>query len=455
MTVTLAEAPAAGAVLGKGRRPTDARKAGLRLGFVLIALAALGLYWLSALVLQARGKVNLFGADRVLYAKLAGSNVTERIGRDYALDRITRFHPLTTGMAVAWMKALNPLTQWITPRQLLKGLFAAIGAIGVWAAMWAFAAVVPRGQAMLWGAVYATSLGVWYFSSIEESKIVSATLTALYIAAYLHLRRRWTLPGAALLTAILLLACLNEIIAGFLVVIPLVDTLMTRGQSLDQSLHRSLHRRLPHGRWIALHALTALAALMFLELVVNRHIVGTTTAGPGGGLEGASHLAMLVHYVTRHDFGPAALHAFLVNWLCFSVAAPTSFTTLAPAEWPLYTAYFEPALANYFSSPVSAGLIVLLGVIVAACVLPKRQAEGGSGVAAILAALLAYAFLRGLFWFVVNPFECILFSPAATLAHLLLIGIPFAASSLPAKQGVIAAFALLLFITNGTFIIGR
>ena len=75
--------------------------------------------------------------------------------------------------------------------------------------------------------------------------------------------------------------------------------------------------------------------------------------------------------------------------------------------------------------------------------------------AGVLAALLAYAFLRGLFWFVVNPFECVLFSPPATLAHLLLIGMPFAASRLPAKQGILAAFALLLFITNGTFVIGR
>jgi hypothetical protein len=301
---------------------------------------------------------------------------------------------------------------------------------------------------MLWGAIYATSLGVWYFASIEESKIVAATLTALYIAVYLHLRKRWTLSGAALLTAILLLACLNEIIAGFLVIIPAVDTLLTRGRSLRQSLR--------HGRWIALHALTIPAAFAFLELVVNRHLVEATVGAPGSELEGTSHLGMLLYYITRNDFGLSTLYAFLVNWLFFSVAAP-DFTSLAPPEWPQYKAYFAPAVTNYFASPVSAGVVALFGVMVVASLLPKRGAlaESGSGLAAILAALLAYAFLRGLFWFVVNPFEIVLFSPPATLAHLLLIGIPFAASRLPAKQAILAAFALLLFVTNGTFIIGR
>ena len=449
MTVTLARAPAAGEVLGGGRNAAGARRASLRVGFVLVALAAFGLYWLSALVLQARGKVNLFGTDRVLYATLVRSNVTEQIGKDYAVDRITRFHPLTTGLAVAWMKALGPLTQWMAPRQLLSGMFAAVGAIGVWAAMCAFAAVVPRRQAMLWGAVYASSLSVWYFSSIEESKIVAATLTALYIAAWLHLRKRWTPPGAGLLTAILLLACLNEIIAGFLVVLPAVDALMTRGRGLCQ--------RVRNGRWIAVHALVVPAVLIFLEIVVNRHLVGVTTAGPGSELEGASHFAMLVHYVTRHDFGWSTLYAFLLNWVFFSVAAPTHFTTLAPPEWPAYTGYFEPTVANYLASPVSAGVVALFAVMAAASLVRKRGAlaEPGTGLAAVLAALLAYAVLRGAFWFAVNPFECLLFSSPATLAHLLLIAIPFAASRLPAKQGILAAFALLLFVTNGTFIIGR
>jgi hypothetical protein len=36
-----------------------------------------------------------------------------------------------------------------------------------------------------------------------------------------------------------------------------------------------------------------------------------------------------------------------------------------------------------------------------------------------------------------------------------LIGIPFATSSFPAKRALLAAVALLLFITSGTFIVSQ
>src|SRR5262249_22218387 len=212
---------------------------------VLLPVAAFGLYWLSALVLAAREDTFLFGADTILYMELAKGNVIERLGSFYAFDRITRFHPLTTALAVAWMKALSPLTQWITPQQLLKAMFSTVGAIGVGAAAAAFAAVVPRRQAQLWSAIYGASLSVWYFASIEESKIVTATLAAVYIAAYLRLRQDWTVRGAVTLTGILLLACLNEIIAAFLVAIPVADALAQRGRRLRDNLR--------HGRWIAWH----------------------------------------------------------------------------------------------------------------------------------------------------------------------------------------------------------
>src|SRR5262249_35555490 len=148
---------------------------------------------------------------------------------NFHLDRVTRFHPATTVLALAWMKLLHPLTAWVSPPQLLRAMSAAVGAVGVSAAMAAFAAFVPRRQVALWGIIYAVSLDVWFFASIEESKIVTATLAALYVVAYLRLRARWTTRGAALLTSILLIACLNEIVAAFLVAIPVVDTLIRRG----------------------------------------------------------------------------------------------------------------------------------------------------------------------------------------------------------------------------------
>jgi hypothetical protein len=372
-------------------------------------------------------------------------NILEEIGNRFWLDRAVRFHPLTVAMAVAWMKVLSPLTHWITPQQLLKAMFAAVGAVGVWAAMSAFAAVVPRRHVALWGSIYASSLGVWYFSSIEESKIVTTTLTALYIAAYLQLRKNWTMRGAVLLTAILLAACLNEIVAAFLVVIPAVDTLVRRGWDLRQ------------GRWIGLHGLVAPMALVFLEGVVNGH---WASAGgrppPEEGIsdfaaEGASHLSMLLFYVARNDYSADKLYAFLANWLFFNMAAPTPYAREVVPLWP-NDRYFEPILTNYFSSPAPAALVALFVVILIACVLSRYRAKSAG--AGMLLAFGTYTLLRGMFFFIVNPEECLLFSSGVTLAHVLLIAIPFAASPLPGKGWLLAAMAFLLLITNGTFILG-
>ena len=401
--------------------------------FVLIALAAFALYWVSALVLQDRARTTHFGADAHLYARLVDGSVD---------DRVTRFHPVTTAMAAVWMKVLGPLSPWIAPQTLLKAMFAAAGALGVWAALWAFAAVVPRRYVVPLGAIYATSLGVWYFSSIEESKIVSTTLAGLYIAAYLRLRTSWTLRGALLLTAILLIASLNEVIAGFLVAIPAVDTLVQRGWDA-----------LRQGRWIVWHALAAPLALLFLEGVVNGHLVS-----PGSNAEGASHLSMFIFYVMRNDFSAETIYEFVAKWLFFNMAAPSSDATFYPGLPGTVAGDFELSLANYFSSLPSIALVALFGLMLAAVAWPRGSEHGAAGVpaaAGLLLALGAFALVRAVFFLVFNPGECLLFSSGTTLTHMLLIGIPFAASRFPAKQGILGASAALLLIVNGSFMIGR
>ena len=203
-------------VTGSHARPASQIGAPVRstsrpVSFPLVAGAAFALYFISALVLQARNGTTYFGADTGLYAVLASGDV---------IDRVARFHPTTIAMASVWMKIFNPLTLWVAPALLLKAMFAAIGAVGVWAAMSAFAEVVPRRYVALFGIIYAVSFGVWYFSSIEESKIVTASLSALYIASYLQLRKNGLHSRVVLLTAILILTCLNEIVSCFLLVIP-------------------------------------------------------------------------------------------------------------------------------------------------------------------------------------------------------------------------------------------
>ncbi|HEY7551632.1 MAG TPA: hypothetical protein VH913_19200 [Hyphomicrobiaceae bacterium] len=421
-------AAAAAVAAPKGRIALLAARAARDADFVLVPLAAFAVYWLSSLLIEAANATILFGSDSPLYAWLVKGEM---------VDRVTRFHPVTVVLELAWMKLLAPVTLWITPQNVLKALFAATGAAGTWAAMRAFAAVVPRRQVALWGAIYAASFGVWFFSSIEESKIVTATLSALYIALYLDLRQNRTPRGTALLTLVLLLGCFNEIVAGFLVAIPLVDTLLRCGWD-----RRAF-------RWVAVHALTPPAALAFLELVVNGHVVAGT-ADP----EGASHFSMLFYYAAANKLDAWTVHYFLANWLFYNLAAPTYYASHVFPNWP-QNKYFDPELINYFSSPVSAALVVLFAVILLACLLRRCRAASLRGSGSILLALLAYAVLRGAFFFAVYPYESLLFSSSVTLAHLLLIAIPFSASRFPAKQRLLGVVAILLIVTNGTFIVSQ
>jgi hypothetical protein len=416
--------PFAGAALRYARnlaRPDATR--------VLLVLGAFGLYWLSAIILQSRGGATHFGADTYLYALLADGIVH---------DRVARFHPVTTTLAVVWQKLLSPLTPWVAPLTLLKGLFALVGAIGVWAATAAAAEVVPRRQATLFGAVYATSLSIWYFSSIEESKIVSATLVALYIVAYLRLRQSWNLRGAVLLTAILLVACLNEIVAGFLVLIPAVDALVRRGW------------RLRGNWWIGWHALAAPLALVFLEVVVNGRLVRA-----GADPEGASHVSMLLYYVMQNQYSIENFVEFAARWLLYSVAAPSIDATYAAGT--NYSGDFgrDVTPLSYFASPVTTAVVLVMGLILSASFMPRYRSAGLGDLTGVPQALLAYCGLRAAFFFFVYPGECLLFSSSTTLAHILLVAIPFAASHYPWKKSLLAVLAALLLVANGSFIIGE
>jgi hypothetical protein len=395
----------------------------------LVTLAVFALYWLSAIILQARNGTTHFGADAHLYSLLADGT---------AVDRITRFHPLTTAMAALWMKAMSPLTAWLTPHQILKGMFAAAGAAGVWGAMAAFAEVSPRRLVPWLGIIYALSLGVWYFSSIEESKIVTTTLAAFYIATYLRLRTRWSTRGAVQLTVILLLACVNEIVAAFLVALPAVDSLVRYGWNLRCS------------RWIAVHALAAPAALLFLEGVVNGHLVAA-----GTDPEGASHISMLIYYFTRNDFSLNGIYAFAIRWLFFNIAAPGLFANDGFDPEEHYAGDFEPALSGYLASPVSVALVGLLAAILAVILLPRYRGASLYGMRGVLLGLLAYASLRCAFFYLVEADECLLFSSGVTLPHMLIVAMPFVASRFPWKQPLLICFAALLFIVNATFIVGQ
>jgi hypothetical protein len=402
---------------------------------LIIVAAAFTLYWTSSFILEANRATTRFGADTWFYTEIAKGNALARIGESQLLDRVFRFHPVTLILGATWMKLFGWLDLWITPQAILRALFAFAGAIGVWAAMSAFAAVMPRRHVAFWGVIYAVSLGTWYFASIEESKIVSASLVAAYIAIYLHLRTEWTTARAIALTIVLLLACLNEIVAGFLILVPAVDTLMKHGFNIRA------------GRWVAAHALSGPLALAILEWVA-RGRSGAANALP----ENANHLSMLFWYIAQNDYSFASAYAFLMRWFFFNIAAPEPrihFVNLPKR----YGGDFLPDPAVYFSSPAPAAAIILFAVLLVVIFLSRFRPSISRGMAAIMLALAAYALARCLFFFIFLPAECMLYSPSVTLAHLLLIAIPFSASNFPRRRVLLALFATALFLANGAFMI--
>lgn len=391
-----------------------------------LVLAASGFFWMASFILLSHNKASSFGADSTLYTSIAYGDIQ---------DRLVRFHPVTVALAFDWMKLVSPAASWVEPRHLMTLLFAAVGGLGVWAALSAFRATVPARYVLLCGLVYACSLGTWYFSAIAESKIVTASLATIYIALYLQLRDKWTAPLAWALTGVLAIACLNEIVSAFLIVIPAVDTLLRRG--LDRQA----------GRSIALHALAVPMAFFILDVTIN----GRLPHDPGN-TESGSLFKMFWFYAGINDHSVSSLYSFLLNWFFFNIAAPTPNANAAVPLWPNFHGYFQPSFANYFTSLTSAAAVVLFGVMVFVCVAPAWRPERQTRFGLAL-PLIAYTALRGGFFFIFNPAEAMLFSAAVTLPHLMIVLVPFAASKFPAKMPVLAGFALLLFLTNLRFMV--
>lgn len=391
---------------------------------ISVALVAFTVYWLSAVVLEMRGGRSHFGADSAHYGYLA---------QELVHHRAARFHPTTIVLALGWMKLFAPLTTWLGAGLILQAFFAAVGAIGFWASALVFSKLLPRGYALLATLLYGSSLSIWYFSGIPESKIVTATLSVLYIAAYIRFRDQLTPKGMVVLTVILAIACLNEIVSCFLLVIPLIDVVQRYG--IDW---RRLWRLVPH-------ALVVPVAWLFLEIAVNGWIIPESTFQ-----EGQSHFNMLLYYLAKNDYSLASLYAFALNWVLFNIAAPTQSAPL----WPQMGGYFEPSLAGYLGTPYSAALIALLGALVIASVLPRYRGKSFAGASGLLLPFAAFSLLRAAFFFFFNPSEPLIFSPAVTLVHWLLLLVPFASSSIPAKRALLTLLAVLLIVTNAGFIVG-
>jgi len=404
---------------------------------LLIALIAVffAIYWTTSFILESNKATTRFGADTWFYSELADSDSLSHLQDNKELGRLIRFHPVTVVASAAWMNVFEWAKYHIAQEQVLRAMFALIGALGVYAAMAGFAAVMLRKHVAFWGAIFGVSLGVWYFSSIEESKIVSGVLATLYIAIYLHLRENWSRTRALLLTAVLLAACLNEIVAGFLVIIPLADTVVRHGIDIRRGL------------WILFHALAAPFALIILELIAR---TGFSPAKQHP--EGATHFSMLFWYITQNDYSLSSLYAFALRWFAFNIAAPEQAVHFVNEKIG-YGGDFDPKLAPYLHSPISFVAALMFAGLLLAAFLPRYRPAMTRNAAGIMIGLAAYIFVRGAFFFILLPQEALLFASSVSFAVLLLIAMPFAASSFPRKRILLALVATALFLANGAFML--
>jgi len=389
----------------------------------VILFSVFALYLFSAEWLGAQYANTYFGADGWHYSQIAEGKFFERS---------LRFHPVTVLAAFGWMKIFQPLTAWLDPFLILRAMFALIGTLGVWAAISAFATMFGNRYAALLGIVYASTLGIWYFSSIEETKIISATLAAVYIAIYLHLREDWTLRRAIALTAVLLVACLNEIVAGLLVVIPALDALIRRGLNWRDV------------RWIGLHAMAGVLALVLLEILARLR-------PDDASAEAANHFGLLLWYIMQNDYSLQALYAFVLRWFLFNLAAPEAAVYDANPDIG-FGGDFAPSILNYFGSPGGIALVIVAAAIAVISVWKRPRRKFTRSGIAIVAALGAYIFLRGTFFFVWLPSECMLYAPSITLALLLIAVMPLMRSTFAYKNFVLGALAAAMLLANGFFI---
>ncbi len=394
----------------------------------MIFLSAFVLYFSTSAILIANESTGYFGADSEVYLNLAYGQIE---------PQAELFHPFTILIAHGWMSIFAPLKSFMSPGEILAAMFAAIGAAGVAAAHAAFRGIAQRSLVLPATLVYALSLSVWYFSSIHETKIIDAAIASIYIAIYIHLRNNWSLKGAVWLTIVLIIGCMNAIVAAFLVTIPAIDTFLKHKYNIFKL------------KWVVLHALPAPLIFLALELFIN-YSVQTR----GLEAEGNSHLDLLITFAKLGDHSLESFYGFILNWFIFSLAAPSQYANHTYQIWPDYEGYFYPAITTYFSHIAQALFIIAFAVILLLIIFSKKKISDNNNIHYLLIGLGLYSAERIVLFFIFIPSEALLYSSPTVLAHLIIITALLSRCAVRMKLLAFHYCAAMLAISNIRFIFG-
>lgn len=393
--------------------------------YALIFLASFNLYWETQSIFDEYEKSSYFGADSIIYAKIAEGVIDQQV---------QFFHPLTAAISSLWLSITTPLQGLADVAELYGAMYAAIGALGVVAAAAAFHRLLPANPALICTLAYALSLSVWYFSSIHETKIIDGTIASVYIAVYLRLRENWSIWWFFLLTSIMIIGCFNSIVTAFLVLIPAIDVLLRNSFRIREL------------GWVFMHALPAPFILIILEFLIRSSVEPNNVKA-----EAENHFDLLVTFAKMGSHTVTSFFGFIQNWIVFSLAAPSADADHGYAIWEVTEGYFHPNLHQYFSN-LSSGLFLLsLILIVLVGLNTVRLGRLAVGLWPLLAGLAAYSAARIVLFFIFLPSEALLYTSPIILAHLIIISTLYFQSTFRYKAQIYGFFVAMMAISNIRF----
>jgi len=299
-------------------------------------------------------------------------------------------HPLTTWLIKSYRGLIEGMFHVTASIPAMKFLFSFFGAINIVIVYSICTMFFNRYRSVLYTACYGFSLSVWYFSSVPESYVISATLYSLYIWYFIKHSSDLRLTQVLISLGILTLALLNDISSVFLLLLPL--TYYNKKIITDKKIRR----------FFLLHVFFFLASWFVIKF---------------------QQWPLVEFYSNmRNDFSVKSfmINDFmepLLNVTFFSIGAPSHEVSYAPRMLPHYPGYFVPSLWGYMNHIVTAIFFVFYSGFIMIALSRIHLIKHNKFIIPFIIFIIA----RYVSIIFVNPGEAFLFTILSTLPLLLVL----------------------------------
>jgi len=331
-------------------------------------------------------------------------------------------HPLTGWLITSYRYFINNLLHIAYSTTVAKFLFSFFGAINVMIVYRIFLMFFNRYKSFLFTVCYGFSLSVWYFSSVPESYVISATLYSLYFWYFIKHCSDLRLMKVLILLGILAFAICNDISSVFLLFLPLI---YFNKEIITNKRIRS---------YFLLHVFFLVAlCIMFKFLgwdVVKFFLIQREGYGPSS-------------YVLSDFIEP------FLNVIFFSVGAPSHETSYAPRLLSFNSAFFKPTLLGYMDHIVTAIFFIFYGSLMIIALSRVQLIKHNKFIIPFI-VFIAARYLSIVFF---NPGEAFLFTTLSTLPLLLILFCLFDTAHFRYKGAFELVLFLSMFASNLRFLI--